>query len=73
MTATSPSPSTPEPTATELELRASIEGLQVQVRALAGALDQLCRVVELELPGIATSPEAAKALEDARWSLGEIW
>lgn len=54
-------PGTP---ATETELHARVEGLQVQIRALATAIDHLCRAVE------ATNPEA---VEDARQSLGKVW
>jgi hypothetical protein len=55
----------------ELELHTSVEGLQVQVRALGAAIDHLCRA--LEASGVEASPEATAAIEDARLALGEIW
>jgi hypothetical protein len=61
------------PPAAETELHASVEGLQVQVRALATAIDHLCRAVEAAAPDAARSPEMSSAIEDARESLGKIW
>jgi hypothetical protein len=57
----------------ELELHASVEGLQVQVRALATAVDHLCRALEATTADLATSSEVARAVEEARWSLRETW
>lgn len=62
----------PTPTEVELELHTSIEGLQVQVRALGAAIDHLCHALEAT-PGAVASTEVAVALEDARLALGEIW
>jgi hypothetical protein len=59
--------------ASELELHTSVEALQVQVRALATAIDHLCRALEASASEPPLPPEAAGALEEARWSLGEIW
>jgi hypothetical protein len=62
------------PPAAETELHASVEGLQVQVRALASAIDHLCRAVEAAAPDASPpSPEVSSAIENARQSLGEIW
>jgi hypothetical protein len=55
----------------ELALHANIEGLQVQVRALATAIDHLCRAVETMAYDVPS--EVATSLEDARLALGEIW
>jgi hypothetical protein len=57
----------------ELAVHANIEGLQVQVRALASAIDHLCRAVESAAPEAAARSEVAGALEEARLALGEIW
>lgn len=57
----------------ELELHASVEGLQVQVRALATAVDHLCRALEATTADLATSSEVAKAIGEARWALRETW
>ena len=59
--------------ASELELHTNVEALQVQVRALATAIDHLCRALEASTSDPPQSSEAAGALEEARWSLGEIW
>ena len=59
------------PTGPELGLHTSIESLQVQVRALGNAVDQLCRALEEAAPPL--SDEAAAALEDERLCLGEVW
>jgi hypothetical protein len=61
------------PPAAETELHASIEGLQVQVRALATAIEHLCRAVEAAAPDAPRSPELSDAVENARESLGKIW
>ncbi len=61
------------PTEAEFELHTGIESLQVQVRALGAAVDHLCRALEVAVPELQRSPEAAAALEDARLSLGEVW
>jgi hypothetical protein len=61
------------PTDAELELHTGIESLQVQVRALGAAVDHLCRALEVAVPELQRSPEAATALEDARLCLGEVW
>ena len=61
------------PTEVEMQLHADIESLQVQVRALGSAIDHLCRALEVAVPGLQSSSEAATALEDARLCLGEVW
>jgi hypothetical protein len=61
------------PSATETQLHASIEGLQVQVRALATAIDHLCRAVEAANPDVPPSPQVSNAIENARHALGRIW
>ena len=66
-------PTDPLAPATELELHTNVEALQVQVRALATAIDHLCRALEASASDPPLPPEAAGALEEARWSLGEIW
>jgi hypothetical protein len=63
----------PLESAGELELHTSVEALQVQVRALATAIDHLCRALEASTADPPLPPEASEALEEARWSLGEIW
>jgi hypothetical protein len=55
------------------ELHASIEGLQVQVRALGSAVDHLCRALDAATSELPVSSEAAAALEEARLTLGRIW
>lgn len=57
----------------ELELHTSVEGLQVQVRALATAIDHLCRSIEAMGKGPATSSEVTTGVEEARLALGEVW
>jgi hypothetical protein len=57
----------------ELAVHANLEGLQVQVRALATAVDHLCRAVESVAPEGTASSELAGSLEEARLALGEIW
>jgi tetrahydromethanopterin S-methyltransferase subunit B len=57
---------------TETELHVLLESLQVQVRALATAIDHLCRAVEASTPDLDTSPGVAAALDEARWALREI-
>jgi hypothetical protein len=64
--------SDPRAPASELELHTNVEALQVQVRALATAIDHLCRALEASATDPPLSPEAAGAVEEARWALGEI-
>jgi hypothetical protein len=61
------------PTEVELQLHTDIASLRVQVRALGNSVDHLCRALEVAVPGLQSSPEAATALEDARLCLGEVW
>jgi hypothetical protein len=74
----SPQPKAPldrqDPTdpSSELTVHANIEGLQVQVRALATAIDHLCRAVEAVAPEAEPS-ELDRSVEEARLALGEIW
>jgi hypothetical protein len=59
--------------AVELAIHANLEGLQVQVRALANAIDHLCRAVESVAPEDTAATGLAASLEEARLALGEIW
>jgi hypothetical protein len=61
------------PTEVQLQLHTDIESLQVQVRALGSAVNHLCRALEVAVPELQGSSEAATALEDARLCLGEVW
>ena len=53
------------PPAIETGLHASVGGLQGQVRALATALEHLCRAVEAAAPDAPRSPQLSGAVEHA--------